>query len=282
MELHVIDTGLFKLDGGAMFGVVPKVIWNKLNPADENNLCNWAMRCMLVEEGNRLVLIDTGLGDKQDENFFKYYCRSGDASLESSINAKGFSVNDITDVFLTHLHFDHVGGAVKWNKDRTALLTRFPNATYWSHENHWKHALAPNPRERASFLRENIVPIEEHGQLKFLRTGEELMKNFSFIEVNGHTEAMMLPKLVYKDKTIIYMADLIPSRHHVPVNYVMGYDIRPLDTMKERLRIHEEALQHDYVYFFEHDPTVECGTVKMTEKGMRLDQTFPLGDLTGK
>lgn len=281
MELHVIDTGLFKLDGGAMFGVVPKVIWNKLNPADENNLCNWAMRCLLVEEGNRLVLIDTGIGDKQDANFFKHYCLSGDTNLESSLKAKGFSVEDITDVFLTHLHFDHVGGAIKWNKDRSALQTRFPNAIYWSHEKHWNHALAPNPRERPSFLHENILPIEEHGQLKFLRSGEELMKDFSFIEVYGHTEAMMLPKIHYKGKTIIYMADLMPSSHHVPVNYVMGYDIRPLDTMKERLRIHEEALQYDYIYYFEHDPVVECGTVKMTEKGMRLDRTFSLSELSG-
>jgi glyoxylase-like metal-dependent hydrolase (beta-lactamase superfamily II) len=281
MELHVIDTGLFKLDGGAMFGVVPKMIWNKLNPADENNLCTWAMRCLLVEDGNRLVLIDTGIGDKQDQNFFKHYDLSGDTTLEASLKKKGFSPNDITDVFLTHLHFDHVGGAIKWNKDRSGLETRFPNAIYWSHERHWKHALAPNPRERPYFLRENILPIEEHGQLKFLRSGEELMKDFSFIEVNGHTEAMMLPKIRYKDKTIIYMADLMPSSHHVPVNYVIGYDIRPLDTMKERLRIHEEALHYDYIYYFEHDPTVECGTVKMTEKGMRLDRTFPLGELTG-
>jgi len=279
MNLHVIDTGLFKLDGGAMFGVVPKVLWDKLNPADENNLCNWAMRCLLVEEGNRLILIDTGIGDKQDDKFFKHYYLSGDTTLESSLKKKGFSVNDITDVFLTHLHFDHVGGAVKWNKDRSGLETRFPNATYWSSERHWRHALAPNPRERASFLRENILPIEENRQLKFLRSGEELIKNFSFIEVNGHTESMMLPKIQYKDKTIIYMADLIPSRHHVPLNYVMGYDIRPLDTMKERLRVHEEALMHDYIYFFEHDPDTQCGTVQMTEKGMRLNETFSLSEI---
>lgn len=279
MDLHVIDTGLFKLDGGAMFGVVPKVIWDKLNPADENNLCNWAMRCLLVEDGNRLILIDTGIGDKQDDRFFKHYYLSGDTSLEGSIKAKGYAPEDVTDVFLTHLHFDHVGGAVKWNKNRDGLECRFPNATYWSHEKHWKHALAPNPRERASFLRENIMPIEEAGQLKFLRSGEELIPGFSFIEVNGHTESMMLPKISYKGRTIIYMADLIPSRHHVPVNYVMGYDIRPLDTMKERLKIHEEALQHDYIYMFEHDPSVECGTVQMTEKGMRLHETFSLGEI---
>lgn len=262
-----------------MFGVVPKVFWDKLNPADENNLCNWAMRCLLVEDGNRLILVDTGIGDKQDDKFFKHYYLSGDASLEGSIRAKGFSPEDVTDVFLTHMHFDHVGGAVKWNKNRDGLECRFPNATYWSHERHWKHALAPNPRERASFLRENIMPIEEAGQLKFLRSGEELIPGFSFIEVNGHTESMMLPKIQYKGRTIVYMADLIPSRHHVPVNYVMGYDIRPLDTMKERLKIHEEALQHDYIYMFEHDPTVECGTVQMTEKGMRLHETFALSEI---
>lgn len=279
MKLHVIDTGLFKLDGGAMFGVVPKVIWNKLNPADENNLCNWAMRCLLVEIGNRLILIDTGIGDKQEDKFFKHYYLSGDQTLESSLKLKGFSVGDITDVFLTHLHFDHVGGAVKFNQDRTRLECRFPNATYWSHEQHWNHAINPNPREKPSFLSENILPIQESGQLKLLNTVQEIAPGFSFIEVNGHTESMMLPKIDMGSQTLIYMADLVPSAHHIPANYVMGYDIRPLDTMKERQKIHEQAVKENYIYFFEHDPVNECGTVAHTEKGMRLERTFPLREV---
>lgn len=279
MNLHVIDTGLFKLDGGAMFGVVPKTLWNKLNPADENNLCNWAMRCLLVEEGNRLILIDTGIGDKQDDSFFKHYYLSGDATLESSLKAKGFSPDDVTDVFLTHLHFDHVGGAVKWNQDRSRLVCRFPNATYWSAEKQWNHALVPNAREKPSFLKENIVPIQENGQLKFLRPGQELLPGFSFLEVNGHTEGMLLPKINYRGRTIVYLADLMPSRHHVPVNYVIGYDIRPLDTMKERMDLHTEAIERNYVYFFEHDPTAECGTVMMTDRGPRLERFFPLSEV---
>ncbi len=279
MELHVIDTGLFKLDGGAMFGVVPKVLWNRLNPADENNLCNWAMRCLLVEEGNRLILIDTGIGDKQDDSFFRHYYLSGEASLDLSLKAKGFSREDITDVFLTHLHFDHVGGAVVWNKDRTGYTCRFPNATYWSNEKHWNHAVHPNVREKASFLRENILPIQESGQLKFLEPGQSLVPGFDFIDVYGHTESMMLPKLSYKGRTLLYMADLTPSSHHIPANYVMGYDIRPLNTMDERQRINQEAIEQGYVYFFEHDPVHECGTVHMTEKGPRLERTFRLNEL---
>ncbi len=279
MNLHVIDTGLFKLDGGAMFGVVPKMIWNRQQPADDNNMCTWAMRCLLVEEGNRLILIDTGIGDKQDEKFFSHYYLHGKDSLEKSLNAKGFSKADITDVLLTHLHFDHAGGAAQWNKDRTGFECSFPNAKYWTNEAHWNHAIKPNVREKASFLKENLLPIQENGQLNFIQEGESLMPGFDLWFVNGHTEKMMLPKIKLGDKTLVYMADLIPSRFHVQSNYVMGYDIRPLDTMRERDHFHQEALANDYVMFFEHDPSVECGTVQMTEKGARLGETFSLADL---
>ena len=274
MKLHVIDTGYFKLDGGAMFGVVPKIIWNKLNPADENNLCSWAMRCLLIEDGKRLILIDTGIGDKQDARFFGHYYLHGDNSLDKSLASKGFSRNDITDVFLTHLHFDHCGGAIVRSNDR--LVAGFPNATYWSNESHWNWAVHPNDREKASFLTENILPIQESGQLKFV-TDDELP--FSVRYVFGHTEAMMLPVIHYKERTIVYMADLLPSIAHIPLPYVMAYDMFPLTTLNEKKAFLTEALGNKYILFFEHDPVHECCELTSTEKGIRAGQTFLLSDL---
>jgi glyoxylase-like metal-dependent hydrolase (beta-lactamase superfamily II) len=280
MKLHTIDTGFFKLDGGAMFGVVPKSIWKNLNPPDENNMCNWAMRCMLVEDGDRLILIDNGIGNKQSDKFFGYYYLNGDATLENSLRSKGFDYGDITDVFLTHLHFDHCGGGVKWNRDRTSFEMTFPNAKYWTHETHWKHALDSNAREKASFLKDNLLPMEEAGHLNFVDDSLQLTPNFKIRVVNGHTESMMLPQLNYKDKTVVFCADLIPSVGHIPVNYVMAYDIEPLASMRERGDFLNEALKNDYVLYFEHDPVVECGTVLKTERGsFKLDQGFDLSQL---
>lgn len=279
MKLHAINTGYFKLDGGAMFGVVPKSIWNKLNPADSNNMCNWALRCMLVEYGDRLVLIDNGIGDKQDEKFFGHYFLSGDDSLEKSLHAKGFSLDDITDVFLTHLHFDHCGGSIKWNRDRTGYEPAFKNATYWSNEEHWEWATKPNPREKASFLKENILPISESGQLKFTTDGAKLFPGFKVKFVNGHTGAMMIPHIQYKNKTLVYMADLLPSAAHIPVPYVMAYDTRPLISLNEKNEFIKEAASREYILFFEHDPVNECATVKDYEGKVKLEKTFSLAEL---
>ena len=277
MKLHTIDTGYFKLDGGAMFGVVPKSIWKQLNPPDQNNLCTWAMRCLLVEEGDRLILIDTGLGDKQSDKFFSYYEPHGDDSLEKSLKKAGFSFKDITDVFLTHLHFDHCGGAIKVKGDY--FLPAFPNAKYWSNENHWAWATTPNAREKASFLKENIQPIKESGQLNFLKEEEELMPGFKIKTVNGHTESMMLPQIEYKGKTIVYMADLMPSAGHIPLAYVMAYDVRPLVTLKEKEEFLDEAVANNYVLFFEHDREHECCTLKQTDRGPRADQFLKLSEI---
>jgi glyoxylase-like metal-dependent hydrolase (beta-lactamase superfamily II) len=279
MKLYTIDTGFFKLDGGAMFGVVPKTIWNKLNPADENNLCSWAMRCLLIEDGNRLILVDTGIGDKQDAKFFSHYYLHGDATIDKSLAAHGFHRDDITDVFLTHLHFDHCGGSIVRNGDK--LVPAFKNATYWSNPDHWKWATEPNDREKASFLKENILPIQESGQLKFIehKEGVSFTDNFSVRFVNGHTDAMMLPQLKYKDKTILYMADLLPSIGHIPVPYVMAYDMFPLTTLNEKKQYLKEALDNQYILFFEHDPVFECCTLQQTEKGIRVHETFKLKDL---
>jgi glyoxylase-like metal-dependent hydrolase (beta-lactamase superfamily II) len=275
MKLSVINTGFFKLDGGAMFGVVPKTIWNKLNPADERNLCTWAMRCLLIEDGNRLILIDNGIGDKQSPEFFRHYYLHGNDTLIGSIEKAGYSLSDVTDMFLTHLHFDHCGGGVK--KDGSLL---FPNATYWSNTSHWKWATEPNAREKASFFRENIMPMKESGHLKFIeKDGRSPISQFEILHVNGHTEQMMLPLIRYKDRTIAYMADLIPSSGHIPVPYVMGYDTRPLLSMEEKDKFLKEAVASDYILFFEHDPVVECCTVQQTEKGVRLDKTFTLAEL---
>ena len=278
MKLHVINTGLFKLDGGAMFGVVPKTIWQKTNPPDENNLCSWAMRCLLIEDGDRLILIDNGLGNKQDAKFFSHYYLHGDDSLTKSIHAAGFSEQDVTDMFLTHLHFDHCGGGVYYNSDRLSLT--FPNATYWSNQDHWKWATEPNPREKASFLKENIFPIKESGHLAFINEGERSpFSSFDILYVSGHTDKMMIPRIRVKGKVICYMADLLPSIGHIPLPYVMGYDTRPLITLAEKEKFLNEAADNDYVLFFEHDPVNECCTVKRTEKGVRLDRVFPLSDL---
>ena len=276
MKLHVINTGFFKLDGGAMFGVVPKSIWQKTNPADENNLCTWAMRCLLIEDGNQLVLIDNGIGDKQDAKFLSHYHLHGDDTLDSSIKKAGFSYADVSDMFLTHLHFDHCGGGVKFEKEKLALT--FPNATYWSNADHWEWAIKPNPREKASFLSENIMPIQESGQLKFV----DGVSPFKFAEIffaSGHTEKMMIPKIRYKDRVICYMADLLPSVGHIPLPYVMGYDTRPLITLQEKEAFLNEAADNNYILFLEHDPINECCTVKRTEKGVRVDMVFPLSDV---
>jgi glyoxylase-like metal-dependent hydrolase (beta-lactamase superfamily II) len=279
MELFTVDTGFFKLDGGAMFGVVPKSIWSRTNPSDENNLCPWAMRCLLVSDGNRLVLIDNGIGDKQDARFFSHYYLHGDASLAKSLQQLGVHPTDITDVFLTHLHFDHCGGSVKYGSHGQYELA-FPRATYWTNEDHWNWATVPNPREKASFLEENILPLQEHGALKYLDLAtKSLFPGFDFLTMDGHTDKQMLPKIQYKGRTLVFMADLLPSVGHIPLPYVMGYDTRPLLTLQEKQQFLEEAAQNQYVLFLEHDSVNECCTVKMTEKGVRVDQTFRLDEL---
>ena len=285
MKLYSVNTGYFKLDGGAMFGVVPKSIWNKINPADENNMCSWALRCLLIEDGNRLILVDNGMGDKQDAKFFSYYYLHGDDTLDKSLAKHGVHRDDITDVFLTHLHFDHCGGSIIRDGDK--LVPGFKNATYWSNEAHWEWALNPNDREKASFLKENIIPIKESGQLKFIPEIPEVKANLvgsfygnlNILFVNGHTAAMMIPKIKYKDKTIVYMADLLPSQGHIPIPYIMAYDIYPLKSMNEKKTFLREALQNDYILFFEHDPQYECCTLHQTERGIRPKNFFKLDEV---
>lgn len=276
MNLYTIETGLFKLDGGAMFGVVPKSIWQKSNPADANNMCTWAMRCLLIEDGDRLILIDNGIGDKQDEKFLNHYYLHGDDTLDKSLAAKGFGRDDITDVFLTHLHFDHCGGSIVRTGDK--LRPAFSNAFYWSNEKHWDWAVNPNEREKASFLKDNILPIEESGQLRFIedRDGVEFHPGITVRFAYGHTDSMMLPQIQYKGKKIVYMADLLPSTGHIPLPYVMAYDMFPLQTLKEKKSFLQEAAEHQYILYLEHDPVNECCTVQETEKGIRLGETFSL------
>lgn len=277
MKLHVINTGFFKLDGGAMFGVVPKSIWNRLNPADEKNLCSWAMRCLLIENGNKLILIDNGIGDKQDEKFLSYYYLHGEDGLINSLYLAGYSPHEVTDMFLTHLHFDHCGGGTKYEDGKTALT--FPHANYWTNAGHWKWATEPNPREKASFLKENIIPMKESGQLKYVDPKTSPFNEFDIFYASGHTDKMMIPMIPYKGKIICFVTDLIPSTGHIPVPYVMGYDTRPLIAMEEKERFLKEAADNGYILFFEHDPVHECCTVKHTEKGVRLDRTFKLSEI---
>ena len=279
MQLYTIDTGFFKLDGGGMFGAVPKVIWSKTNPSDENNLCSWAMRSLLIEDGSRLILIDNGIGDKQDDKFLKHYYLHGDVNLHSSLAKHGFSADDVTDVFLTHLHFDHCGGSVKWNKDRSGFEMAFKNAKYWSNADHWKWATEPNNREKASFLRENIIPIQEAGHLNFVENEKNIFHNFDALFVNGHTQAQMIPHITYKDKTIVFAADLLPSTGHIPLAYIMGYDTRPLLTLTEKEKFLKQAAQQEYVLFLQHDNYSECCTVEQTDRGVRLKNTFKLTEI---
>ena len=297
MKLYPINTGYFKLDGGAMFGVVPKSIWNKINPADENNLCSWALRCLLIEDGKRLILIDNGNGDKQDAKFFSHYYLHGDDTLNKSLAKYGFHPDDITDVFLTHLHFDHCGGSI--NREGDKLVPAFKNAVYWSNEKHWEWAVKPNDREKASFLKENILPIEESGQLKFVphwwdddkpgpgwsSTITGMLPSVPFLEnidirfVSGHTESMMLPQIKYKNKTIVFMADLLPSAGHLPTPYIMAYDMFPLTSMDEKKSFLKEAVANDYILFFEHDPVNECCDLLQTDRGIRPKDFFKLEDI---
>ncbi len=278
MNLITIETGLFKLDGGAMFGVVPKSIWQKTNPADSNNMCTWAMRCLLIEHNNKLILVDTGIGQKQDAKFFSHYFLEGDTDIITNLNKKGIAAEDITDVILTHLHFDHCGGAIKTNSNQTGYETSFKNAQYWSHSQHWEWANQPNDREKASFLKENILPISESGQLKFIDK-DPFYDFISFEYTYGHTESMIHPIVTYKGKKIMYMADLLPSVGHIPLPYIMGYDTRPLLTLEDRKRIFKRLEAEQMVLFLEHDSINECCTLQMTEKGIRLNETFSLNTL---
>ena len=284
MKLYPIESGNFKLDGGAMFGVVPKTIWSKTNPADENNLIDIAARCLLIEDGNRLILIDTGMGSKQSEKFFGYYSLWGSHSLDKSLAKYGFHRDDITDVFMSHLHFDHCGGCVNWNSSRTGYEIAFKNAKFWTNENHWNWATKPNAREKASFLTENILPMQESGQLNFITNPNSFFANsnqmdFGIFYVDGHTEKMMLPKIQFQDKTIVFCADLIPTAGHLPLPYVMGYDTRPLLTMPEKSLFLNEAAENNYYLFLEHDARNEIITVEKTEKGIRLKDVFKCDEI---
>ncbi|MFS4492694.1 MBL fold metallo-hydrolase [Maribacter sp. 2308TA10-17] len=284
MTLYPIETGNFKLDGGAMFGVVPRTLWQRTNPADANNMIDMAARCLLIEDHERLILIDNGLGNKQSEKFFSYYYQWGDHTLDKSLAKNGFHRDDITDVFMTHLHFDHCGGSIVWNKNRTGYQPAFKNATFWTNENHWKWATEPNVREKASFLKENLLPMQESGQLKFVsRDQGPFLKNselgFDILFVDGHTEKMMLPHISYKGKTLVFAADLIPTAGHIPIPYVMGYDTRPLLTMDEKAKFLETAVSKEYLLFFEHDAFNEICTLQTTEKGVRLNEVYNFNEV---
>lgn len=277
MKLYSVNNGYFKLDGGAMFGVVPKSIWHKLNPADDNNMCSWALRSLLIETDGRLILVDTGMGDKQDAKFFGHYYLHGEDTLDKSLAKHGFHRDDISDVFLTHLHFDHCGGAIKKEGDK--YVPAFKNAAFWSNKDHWDWAVNPNDREKASFLKENILPIQESGRLKFIDAGDELAKDITIRIANGHTKGMMLPQVKYKGRTVVFMADLLPSAAHIPMPYVMSYDTTPLTTLEEKKAFYKDAIREDYVLFFEHDPVNECCTLQETEKGIRAKEFFKLENI---
>ena len=284
MKLYPIESGNFKLDGGAMFGVVPKTIWNKTNPADNNNLIDLAARCLLIEDGNRLILIDTGMGNKQSEKFFGFYSMWGNHSLDKSLAKYGFSRDDVTDVFMTHLHFDHCGGSVQWNKDKTGYEPAFKNAHFWTNENHWEWATKPNAREKASFLSENILPMQESGQLKFIQRPEagfmeKSELGFGILFADGHTEKQMIPHINHNGKTIVFMADLLPTVGHIPLPYVMGYDTRPLLTIDEKAKFLNEAADKGYYLFLEHDAHNQIITVEHTEKGVRLKELYSFEDI---
>ncbi len=283
MTLHPIETGNFKLDGGAMFGVVPKSLWQRTNPADSNNMIDIAATSLLIEDGKRLILIDTGLGDKQSEKFFSYYYRWGNHSLDKSLKAKGFTRDDITDVFMTHLHFDHCGGSVQWNKDRTGYEPAFKNAKFWTNKEHWDWAVNPNDREKASFLKENLLPMQEAGQLEFLERSQKRHfydeLGFEVLFVDGHTDKQMIPIIDYKGKKLVFAADLLPTAGHVPLPFVMGYDTRPLLTLKEKKAFLQEAVAKDYFLFLEHDAHNEIITLKDTEKGARHHNTYTFNEL---
>ncbi len=284
MKIYPIETGNFKLDGGAMFGVVPKSIWQKTNPADTNNMIDIAARCLLIADGKRLILIDNGLGNKQSDKFFNYYYRWGNHSLDASLHKIGFHRDDITDVFLTHLHFDHCGGSIQWNVDRTGYEPAFKNAVFWSNENHWEWATNPNVREKASFLTENLLPMKASGQLQFVTKGkgsylESPEMGFGILFVDGHTEKQMIPHITYKGKTIVFGADLVPTVGHIPVTYVMGYDTRPLLTLSEKAVFLDKMAQNEYYLFFEHDAHNEICTLKPTEKGVRLKEIYTFDEL---
>jgi len=276
MKLYSIETGNLRLDGGAMFGVVPKSWWSKVYPADENNLCNWTMRCLLIVDGDRKILFDNGIGDKQDWDFLKHYHLNGEDTLEGSLSDLGFKPEDITDVILTHLHFDHCGGSIIWNKDRSGYTVAFPNATYWTSRQQYDWALEPNHREQASFLKENILPIEESGQLKLLEEEGEFLPNITARFYHGHTRGQVIPHINYNGKTIVFVADLLPSAAHVPMSWIMAYDTHPLETLSDKTRFYDDALKNDYILFLEHDIYNECCTLKMTDKGVRVKDTFKL------
>ena len=279
MNLYPVETGNLKLDGGAMFGVVPKVLWQKQYPADENNLCNWAMRCLLIEDEDRLILIDNGIGDKQDHSFLKHYYLNGDNTLESSLATYGFKPADVTDMILTHLHFDHCGGSIKYNDDNTAFELTFPNATYWVSKAQYDWATNPNHRESASFLKENIHPIEESGRLQLIHEEGEILPNVSVRIYNGHTEGQLIPLINYHGRTVAFMADLLPAATHIPMPWIMAYDTKPLLTLDDKTRFYEEAVPDDFVLFFEHDLYNECCTLQETPKGVRVKEKFKLAEI---
>ena len=282
MKLYPIETGNLKIDGGAMFGIIPKTLWEKVYPCDEKNLCNWSMRCLLVVDGDRKILIDNGIGEKQDEKFLRHYYLNGENTLEKSLAKYGFSTDDITDMILTHLHFDHCGGSIKYNKDKTAYEPAFKNATYWISKKQFIWAIQPNRRESASFLKENILPIEESGHLKLIEKDCKILPNISVKLFDGHTEGQVIPHINYNGRTIVFIADLLPSTAHIPMPWIMAYDTQPLITLKDKERFYKEALKNDYTLFFEHDLYNECCTLHKTEKGVRVKETFTLEDFKHK